>query len=326
MALNSNYDGSTTFWRNPNNENSEVGQSVMITGGTGLVGRYLTPALLAKGYQVSHLSRKPGGFGKVRVFSWDPSHGFIDPEALNGIDYLIHLSGANIGEKRWSASRKTEIISSRIDSADLLYRTVTENKYKLKAFISASAVGYYGSVTSERIFTEDDEPAVDFLANTCSLWEEAAFRFEAIGIRTVCLRTAVVLEKNDSALSRLLAPAKVGLVVRTGSGTQYFPWIHIDDLCNIYLKAVMDESMRGAYNAVAPEHISHDEFVRKMAKVMKRPVFLPSVPAWVLKTALGEMAGIILNGSRVSSEKIINSGYGFLFPETDGALINILGS
>ena len=160
------------------NEYNEIAPSVLITGGSGLIGRYLTSLLLAEGYKVSHLSRQKNSFGKVRVFRWDPVKEYLDPEVFEGIDYLVHLSGANIGEKRWSASRKKEIISSRVDSANLLFRTVSENNFKLKAFITASAVGYYGSLTSERIFTEDDPPSDDFLGTTCRLWEEAALQFE----------------------------------------------------------------------------------------------------------------------------------------------------
>ena len=195
--------------------------------------------------------------GRVRSFRWDPEKGYLDPEALEGIDYLVHLSGANIGEKQWSFSRRVEIINSRVESANLLFRTVSENNIKLNAFITASAVGYYGSVTSEKIFTEADPPADDFLGRTCRLLEEAADQFTGIGIRTVRIRSGVVLAKNEGVLVRLMKPARFGLVVRAGSGKQYFPWIHIEDLCRIYLKAIQDQNMQGAYNAVAPEHINH---------------------------------------------------------------------
>jgi uncharacterized protein len=306
------------------NENFERDASVLITGGSGLIGRYLTSALLAEGYKVSHLSRQTNGFGKVRVFRWDPANEYLNPEAFEGIDYLVHLSGANIGEKRWTKRRKEEILNSRKKSAGLLFRIVAENRINLKAYITSSATGYYGSVTSDRIFSEDDPPAADFLGSTCRLWEEVADQFEDLGIRTVRIRTAVVLEKNDSALSKLMTPAKYGIVVRLGNGKQYFPWIHINDLCNIYLKAVADRKMAGAYNAVAPEHVNHNDFVRTMARVMSKPVFLPPVPAWILRTTLGEMSDIMLKGSRISSEKIINAGYRFRFDKLDTALENII--
>jgi hypothetical protein len=296
----------------------------LITGGSGLVGRYLTSLLLTGGFNVSHLSRRSNEFGKVRVFRWDPEREILGPEVFERIDCIVHLSGANIGEKCWSASRKKEIISSRVDSARLLFRKLCEYDINPKAFISASAAGYYGSLTSETVFREDDPPADDFLGTTCRLWEEAAGHFGKKGIRTVRIRSGVVLEKNDSALSRLLAPAKLGIVVRTGSGRQYFPWIHIEDLCQIYLKAIRDENMEGAYNAVAPEHITHEGLIRKMAEILKKPVILPPVPEWIMKIILGEMSDIVLKGSRISCEKLLKAGYNFRYSASEDALRDIL--
>ena len=306
------------------NKNSERAPSVLITGGSGLIGRNITALFLAEGYSVSHLSRHPQSDGTIKVFEWDPTAGYLNPEVFEGVDYLIHLSGANIGEKRWTKTRKEEIVNSRVLSSGLLFKTISENKIKLRAFITASATGYYGSLTSDRIFSEADPPSGDFLGSTCRVWEKAAESFVAAGIRTVMIRTAVVLEKEDSALTRLMTPAKYGLVIRLGSGKQFFPWIHINDLCGIYLKAVRDENMHGAYNAVAPEHINHNDFVRTMAGVMRRPVFLPPVPAPILVAAMGEMSDIVLKGSRISSEKIINAGYSFRFEKLDAALIDII--
>jgi uncharacterized protein len=307
-----------------NNENKERGPSVLITGGSGLVGRYLTSVLLAEGFNVAHLSRETNDSGEVRVYKWNPVKGDLNPEVFEGIDYLIHLSGANIGEKRWTKRRKEEILNSRVESAGLLFRTIAANGINLKAYITASATGYYGSVTSDRIFSEYDAPSEDFLGSVCRLWEESADPFKESGIRTVKIRTAVVLEKNDSALTRLMTPAKYGIVIRLGNGKQYFPWIHIDDLCNIYLKAITDEKMDGAYNAVAPQHVNHNDFVRTMAGVIKMPVFLPPVPSFILRAVMGEMSDIVLKGSRISAEKIIKAGYGFRFGKLDQALTDIV--
>jgi uncharacterized protein (TIGR01777 family) len=300
--------------------------SVLITGGSGLIGRYLTSVLLSKGYKVSHLSRKTGQPGTARVFSWDPELNIIAPQVFEGVDYLIHLAGANIGEKRWTRKRKEKIQTSRVDSCRFLYKTINDNGIRLKAFISASAIGYYGSVTSDKIFKEDDLPAADFLGTTCKMWEEAADLFGKSGIRTVKIRTAVVLEKTDSALSKLMKPARFGFLVQTGNGRQYMPWIHIDDLCNIYLKAVSDPGMEGAYNAVSPRHVTGREFINTLATVMKRNVFPIPVPAILLRAALGEMADVILKGSRASSEKIKNAGYNFIFGNLQDALINVINS
>lgn len=298
--------------------------SILISGGGGLIGRYLTSELLSSGYNVSHLSRKAEQFGKVRVHRWDPGKGILDPSNLLGVDYIIHLAGANIGEKSWSVQRKNEIISSRVGSANLILRTIRENNIPLKAFISASAIGYYGSVTTERIFREEDPPGNDFLGKVCLKWENAADEFKKEGIRVVKVRTGVVLEKNDSALSKLMMPAKSGFLVQTGNGRQYMPWIHISDLCRIYLKAINDQGMSGAYNAVSPMHITHAGFMKTLAKVMGKSVFPVPAPAFILKAALGEMSKVVLEGSRVSSDKLMNSGFEFLYSDLATALEDVL--
>ena len=297
---------------------------VLISGGSGLIGRYLTSLLLEKGYSVAHLSRKQDHFGRVRVHRWDPEKGILDPAVIEGTDYIIHLAGANIGERRWSQRRRKEIVSSRVNSSLLLYRTVTENRISLKAFISASAVGFYGSVTTSGIYSETDPPGTGFLASTCRQWEDAADLFERNGIRTVKIRNALVLEKDDSALKRLLSPAKYGFLVRLGSGRQYMPWIHIRDLCEIYIRAVEDHDLSGAVNAAAPEHVSYKEFIELLSSIMKKPVFPLSVPSFVLKFVMGEMSSVVLNGSRISSEKITARGFRFSFGDLRNALSDLL--
>ena len=301
-----------------------AGKSVLITGGSGLIGRYLTSVLLEAGYRVSHLSRNSNQFGKVRVFRWEPGKGILDPVVFEGVDYIVHLAGANIGETRWTKKRKCEIINSRVDSAKLLHKVITENKFPVKAFVSASATGYYGSLTSERIFSENDQPANDFLGSVCSQWENAAGLFSSSGIRVVKIRTGVVMEKNDSALVKMLLPARMGVFPRLGSGKQYMPWISIQDLCNIYLKSIHDENMIGAYNAVSPQHVTQSEFMKMLASVLDKAFFHPPVPAVFLKVALGEMADIVLKGSRVSADKIQETGYNFSFPGLESALVKTL--
>lgn len=305
---------------NQTDTNLQKNLSVVITGGSGLVGKYLTSVLLAKGYKVSHLSRYANQFGKVRVFRWDPEKKILDPLVFEGVDFIIHLAGANIGEKRWTKKRKAEILKSRVEPSRLLYKVLTDNTIRPKAFISASATGYYGSVTSDKIFTENDPASDDFTGTICRQWEEAVDLFDDYGIRTVKIRTAVVLAKNDSALSKLMLPAKFGFLIRSGSGLQYMPWIHVTDLCNIYLKAIEDSGMSGAYNAVSPQHVTNKDFIKTLAHVMKRPVFPLPVPPVALRAALGEMSDVILKGSRVSSQKISDAGYRFVFGDLDKAL------
>lgn len=301
---------------------SERKPAVLITGGSGLVGRYLSSLLLEKGHRVVHLSRKPSQVGVIKVHRWEPGKEILDPLAFEGIDYVVHLAGTNLGDKRWTKERKEEIISSRSGSAEFLHKVIKGNGIKLKGFITASATGYYGNTTTEKIFEEDDHPGSDFLAVTCRKWEEAAVLFEQDGIRTVRIRSAVVIAKDSPALLQILSPAKYGFLASAGSGRQYLPWIHINDLCNIYLKAIEDSSMTGAYNAVSPGQVTHHEFIENIAHVIGRPIF--KVPSIVLKAAKGEMAGMILYGSRISSYKIADAGYNFLFMDIHHAMHEVL--
>ena len=298
--------------------------TVLITGGSGMIGMHLTSALLSAGYNVSHLSRGQEQFGKVRVFRWDPERGILDPKAFIGTDHIVHLAGVNIGERRWTERRKEEIRKSRIDSASLIHKIIRENGLKINTFISASGISYYGTLTSDKIFTENDPPAADFLGNICREWEEAADLFAKDGIRTVKIRSAVVLEKDDIAMTRITMPARFGFLGQAGNGRQYMPWIHIKDLCNIYLKSIEDQEMKGAYNAVSTQDVTHKEFIKTLSSVIKRPVFPVAVPALLLKILFGDMADLVLKGSRVSSEKILNAGYEFEFSDISKAIGDIL--
>jgi uncharacterized protein (TIGR01777 family) len=309
---------------NQTSVNPKRNLSVLITGGGGLIGKHLTSILTKAGYNVSHLSRNIKKPGDVRIFKWDPEKKLINASSIDGIDFIIHLAGANIGDKRWTRKRKEEIIKSRVDSARFLHKIITDNRISLKAFISASATGIYGSETFSKIFDENDPPAQDFLGSVCRQWEEAADLFSESGIRTVKIRTAVVLEKNDSALSKLMMSGKFGFLIKTGSGFQYMPWIHITDLCSIYLKALEDSNTRGAFNAVAPQHVTHNEFMKTLGKILNLPVLSVAVPDFVLRAVLGEMSDVILKGSRVSSDKIVSTGFRFRYWMLEDALIDVL--
>jgi uncharacterized protein len=313
-----------TMAENQTNKILQNGRSILITGGSGLIGKYLTSYLLDSGYKVSHLSRIANQSGNVKTYIWDPEKGMIDREAIVGIDFIIHLAGTNIGAKRWSCRRKEEIINSRVNSARLLDKTIKEMGIRLNAFITASATGFYGSDTSEKIFNENDEPSAGFLSEVCKQWEEAADLIADSGIRTVKIRTGIVLEKHESALSKLMMPGRFGFLIQMGSGNQYVPWIHIDDLCGIYLKAIEDSEMNGSYNAVAPQHITHSGFMHVLSKAMNRPLSPVNVPEFVLRFTLGELSDVILKGNRISSEKIIKSGYSFQFSTLEEVLNNII--
>lgn len=298
--------------------------TILITGGTGLVGRFLSKKLKDKGYSVAILGRESQKVAGIITYTWGIDKNEIEKEAIEKADYIIHLAGANISESRWTAKRKKIIIDSRVKSAQLIFETLKENTNQVKAFISASAIGYYGAISTENIFSENDPPANDFLGETCRQWEQSADRFEELGIRAVKIRTGVVLANHGGALAKMITPIKLGIGSAIGNGSQYLPWIHIEDLCDIYIKAIEDSQMNGAYNAVAPDHKTNRDFAETLAHVLKKPLWFPNIPAIVMKIIFGEMSAILLKGSRVSSEKIKNAGYKFKFAKLEGALVNLL--
>ena len=298
--------------------------TVLISGGTGLVGQRLSAVLAGKGYEVMLLSRKHASTFTYSTYKWNPEEQEIAHDAISRADYVVHLAGINISEKRWTISRKREIVESRVKSGQLLMNSIRKNNKKIKAFISASAVGYYGAETSDKIFNETDYPASDFLGTTCDTWEKASRKITEQGIRSVILRIGVVLAPAGGALPKMVAPIKYGVGSPFGDGKQYIPWIHMDDLIGILVKSMEDEKMKGAYNAVAPESTNNESFTKLAAEILKKPFFMPNVPSSILRLVLGEMAVIILKGSRVSAEKIIKSGYKFIYPELKTALTDLL--
>jgi len=293
---------------------------VVITGGTGFVGKHLSALLEKENYEVVHLSRSRKQGERFRSYRWDPGSGYCDKDAFRDGDTIIHLAGANIGEKRWSAWRKREIIESRTAASGLIYKATVGSGIRPDAFVTASGKDYYGTGISEKIYRENDPPGNDFMGKTCRLWEAAADPFEAAGIRVAKIRTALVIAPEGSAISKLMAPARLGLIIRLGPGNQYFPWIHVDDLCNVYLKTVSDETMSGPFNASAPEHITHDTLMSVIARQKHLPVFLPHIPEWLLNLVLGEMSVVLTTGSRVSPQRLIRSGFQFRYPDIDVAL------
>jgi uncharacterized protein (TIGR01777 family) len=292
---------------------------ILITGGSGLVGKALSKKLQQKGYEVIWLSTQKNKASDFPTYYWNISEQEIQAEAFTNVDYIIHLAGVSVGDARWTNNQKKEITSSRVDGAELILKKVKEYNVKLKAFISASGINYYGTNTTEIIFSETDNCGTDFLADVCKHWEAAADEFNLIGVRTVKMRTGIVLSTEGGALKKMLIPVKLGIGSPLGSGKQYMPWIHIQDLCNMYIKAIEDDSMRGAYNAISPEHITNKEFLKHLAKVLHKPFFMPAVPAFILKLLFAEMACIVLEGSRASANKIEASGYRFVFADIDSA-------
>ncbi len=298
--------------------------TILITGGTGVVGKHLYEKLKENGYTVAVMSRISRKDTEIRTYSWDIDNNEIEKGAIETADYIIHLAGASIGDKRWTTKRRQLIIDSRVKTGQLIFKKIKENKNKLKAFISASAIGYYGTITTDNIFSEIDLPSDDFLGETCRQWEQSADNFEKLGIRTVKIRTGIVLANEGGALSKMITPIKLGIGSAIGNGRQFLPWIHIDDLCGIYIKAINDTQMNGAYNAVSPDHKTNKDFTETLARVLKKSFWFPNVPALLLKFIFGKKSEIILKGSRVSSEKIIKAGFQFKFPNLEGALVDLL--
>lgn len=299
-------------------------ETILITGGTGLVGRHLCKRLQLKGYDVTILSRIWKQEATIRTYTWDLDKKEIQKEAIETADYIIHLAGVNIVDKRWTLKRKKLIIDSRVKTEQLILSKIEEQNKYLQAFITASAIGYYGTITSDKIFIETDPPANDFLGDTCRQLEQTADRFKELGIRTIKIRTGVVLARQGGALSKFITPVKMGIGSAIGTGNQYLPWIHINDLCDIYIKAIEDPQMDGAYNAVAPDHKTNKEFTQTLARVLKRPFWFPSIPAFTMKLIFGKMSEILLRGSRISADKIKAAGYNFLFPDLEIALTDLI--
>jgi len=247
-------------------------EKILITGGKGLVGVELSKKLLAEGYEVFILSRSRSVNPELKSFFWDFENKKIDKGALDHVDYIIHLAGENISEGRWTKKRRQQIIDSRIKSAEFLYNKLKENQQKLKGFFSASAIGYYGTETSEEIFYETNLASSDFLGQVCKEWEISSNKFKEIAERVAVFRIGVVLSHKGGAFPKMTKYIdKHKFISILGSGNQYMPWIHISDLANIFLKAIRETKIEGVYNAVAPQHITNKEFNTTLKEVANVP-------------------------------------------------------
>ena len=286
------------------------------------MGRALTEKLINKGYQVVWLSRKIDLNAPIPRYYWDYKTNKIDEEPLRKTDVIIHLAGENIGAGRWTNKRKETIIESRVNTTKLLFETLKKINKKPEVFISASAVGIYGNNINEKIYTEADQSETnDFLTQVCEKWENSADKLgEELGCRTVKIRTSMVISPESEAFRKMLLPIKLSVGSPIGSGNQYVSWIHIDDLCQIYMKAVEDETMSGAYNAVGSEHITNKKFMETFAKVMQKPFFFPNIPSFAMRILMGESADLVLGGSRISNEKLTSSNFTFQYQTAESAL------
>jgi uncharacterized protein (TIGR01777 family) len=344
-------------------ENTDM-QTVLISGGTGLVGKALTKKLIKKGYRVIVLSRKSGpgvmdpesnqeqgaiGMGQwamgaenkekqyemgkgqklVEYALWDIKKKEIDLLALQEADYIIHLAGAGVMDKKWTAAYKKEIMDSRVESANLITGHLKMHPNKVKAVIAASAIGWYSPLASLSTggAIETEKAAADFLGETCRLWEASMDPVIALGKRLVKLRIGIVLGIQGGALREFIKPLSFGIAAILGSGKQLVSWVHIDDLCRIFIAAIENENMHGVYNAVAPNPVTAKELTIALAKKINPKFYLPvHVPAFVLKLMLGGRSIEILKSSRISSKKIQDAGYTFIFDKIDNALDDLINT
>lgn len=292
--------------------------NILVTGGSGLIGKALIPKLQQAGHSVSILSRSPKEIEGIAVYVWNIATQEIDAAAFENLDYIIHLAGAGVADKRWTAVRKQEIIDSRVQSTELLLHTIQKHKVKLKRFIAASAIGYYGAVSTDHEFLETDKPADDFLGTVCRLWEDSVLQFAAAGIPITILRTGIVLSEKGGTLAKMTTP----VVTPIGNGKQSMPWIHIDDMCKLYLEAVHGK-LNGIFNAVAPEQPSNKNFSKSLASSFKKPFFGLGVPRLLLQLVFGEMSVILFTGSKISVQKLLDTGYKFEFAKLNEALAEL---
>ncbi|MEB2773950.1 TIGR01777 family oxidoreductase [Algoriphagus sp. D3-2-R+10] len=292
-------------------------KNILISGGSGLIGHKITQLLELKGYSVAWLSRSPQN---QKSFLWDVEKQNIDPEAVEWADAIIHLAGAGVAEKRWTDDRKKLILDSRIQSTRLLYNAVERSSSKPNAFISASAVGYYGFDTGTSLMDETQESGSDFLAKVVVAWENEVKRMEELHLRTVMLRIGIVLDDKGGALGEMMKPP---IAAPLGNGDQWMSWIAIDDLARMFVFALEKTTLQGVFNAVGPNPATNQQLTQAAAKAKGKPYVGIGVPGFVLKLVLGEMAAMVLGGNRASSQKIQKAGFDFECPDLEPALKHI---
>lgn len=302
-------------------------KTVLLTGATGLIGSHLIPLLNQQGFRVHLFSRSAKQVKHAdAVFLWNPEIGELDEQALEGVTHIIHLAGAGIAEKHWTDERKAEILSSRVKPAAMLLKTLLKRNQQLESYVSASAIGWYGAITDTNLHTEEESAAEDFLGETCRLWEQSADAFESVSKRIVKVRTGVVLAHESGALPQMMKPFKFYSGSPLGSGKQQIPWIHIEDIARIFAEACGNTNWLGAYNATATSECTNRAFSKELANAMNRPLLPISVPSFVLKLMLGEMSVVVLEGSRISNQKLLQTGYQLNYSNLTTALNNLISS
>lgn len=298
--------------------------TVLIGGGSGLIGTRLSELLTEKGYTVWHLSRTRDPNARYTTYHWDAKEQQIDQEAVDGADFIINLAGAGIADQRWSEQRKKVIIDSRVDTTLLLRDAIRRSPHPPKAYLSASGANIYGD-QGDQVLKESDPPGEGFFATSCLAWEGAVQQITDLGIRTVILRTGVVLSTRGGALPKMTLPMTFFAGVYFGDGRQWMSWIHIDDICRLYIHGMEKESISGTYHGTAPNPERNKDFIEIAADVKDKAVIMLPAPVFALKLALGEMSHAVLDSVRLSAEKVLSTGFTFDFPELKGALVDVIG-
>jgi len=293
----------------------------LITGGTGFIGQHLANHLnnpIIVGRTLKKIENRLPGYEARR---WDPAQS-LDPGFFDNVDGVFYLAGESIFKGRWNVAKKERIRNSRVGATRRLVDGIGRATAKPRVLVCSSAVGIYGD-RGEELLTESSEPGDDFLAGVCRDWEQEALRAEEFGVRVVLIRTGVVLGRDGGALAQMLPPFKLGLGGRLGSGNQYMPWIHIEDLCRIMLLSMKNEQLSGPVNAVAPNPVTNTTFTRALAQALHRPAPFP-VPGFLLKLVLGEFASVLLASQHVLPEVLNKNGFTFHYPNIDSALSNLI--
>ena len=299
--------------------------TVLITGGTGLVGKKLANALVQQGYKVIILSRSITQQKQQENISyalWNVKKQQIDIAAIKQADYIVHLAGAGVVDKKWTEDYKKEIRDSRTESSSLIIDALKNNGNSVKAIVSAGAIGWYGADSDPaKPFTESDAANDSFLGQTCKLWEESIEPVVSLGKRLVKLRMGIVLSNDGGALAEFKKPIRFGTAAILGSGKQIVSWIHIDDLCRLFIHAIENENLQGSYNAVAPQPVTNKKMTLALAKVMRGKFYIPiHVPVFILKIMMGQRSIEVLKSATVSSKKILDTGFKFGYNSIESAL------
>lgn len=297
---------------------------VVITGGTGFVGRQLVDRLIEQGHTVHLLLREPrAGLPSGVTYSiWDVLGNEPTPDAVNGADAVVHLAGEPVAQ-RWTPDVKRRILKSRTVGTQRLIQACSVARVRPQAFVCASAIGYYGNDCGDRLLDEKAPPGSDFLADVCQQWESAAELGAALGMRVAKMRIGLVLGRDGGALDRMVLPFKMGVGGNIGSGEHWMSWIHSRDLVELLITACQDERYRGAVNAVAPAPVRNADFTAALARTLRRPAIFP-LPEWVLRTVFGEMSKILLASQRVSPSVALKAGFEFAFTDVAAALADLL--